>query len=100
MTTQIQQPAKSIVSSGFPHLKLSKSKLNFMVDALLLVLLVSTIVTAFVNIELHKWLGTGMAAVLVVHLIQHWAWVKGVAPRILRSNEPFSAKPWLTCCCW
>lgn len=84
MTTQIQQPAKSIVSSGFPHLKLSKSKHNFMVDALLLVLLVGTFVTAFVNIELHKWLGAGMTAVLVVHLMQHWSWVKGVAPRIFK----------------
>jgi hypothetical protein len=92
MTTQIQQPAKSIVSSGFPHLKLSKSKLNFMVDVLLLVLLVGASVTAFVDIELHKWLGTGMAAMLVVHLIQHWSWVKGVVPRIFKVKRTVLSK--------
>lgn len=92
MTTQIQEPANGTISGGLLPLKFSKSKINFIVDATLLLLFVGTIVTAFVNIEMHKWFGRGMAIGLVIHLVQHWSWVKGVAPRIFKVKRTVLSK--------
>ena len=92
MTTQIQKLANGTISGGLIRLKFSKSKSNFIVEATLLLLFVGTIVTAFVSIEMHKWFGGGMAVGLVIHLVQHWSWVKGVAPRIFKVKQTVLSK--------
>lgn len=59
-------------------------------DALLLVGFVLLFQVDWTGLPLHEWLGAGLLALVLVHLLPHWSWVKAVAARLFR---PTAARP-------
>ncbi len=54
---------------------LARTRLDFWLDALLLVAYTLAYSLGFTGIATHEWLGIGLGAVLLVHLTLHWDWV-------------------------
>jgi hypothetical protein len=54
------------------------SKINWLLD---LVILIGFLLLFFLNItgvSLHQWLGLGIFLLIMIHLINHWDWVKSI----------------------
>src|SRR5580693_2067226 len=54
---------------------LARTRLDFWLDALLLVAYTLAYSLGFTGIATHEWLGIGLGVVLLVHLTLHWDWV-------------------------
>lgn len=54
---------------------LARSRLDFWLDAVLLVAYTLAYSLGFTGIATHEWLGIGLGVVLLVHLTLHWDWV-------------------------
>jgi hypothetical protein len=54
---------------------LARTRLDFWLDALLLVAYTLAYGLGFTGIATHEWLGIGLGVVLLVHLTLHWDWV-------------------------
>ena len=54
---------------------LARTRLDFWLDALLLVAFTLAYSLGFTGIATHEWLGIGLGVVLLVHLTLHWDWV-------------------------
>ena len=63
---------------------LARTRLDFWLDALLLVAYTLAYSLGFTGIATHEWLGIGLGVVLLVHLTLHWDWVIGTTRRLLR----------------
>ncbi len=64
--------------------KINKTTINFWFDLALLTLVLSTLVSAFVNISTHKWLGGSMVAAVSFHLALHRQWIQAISQRFLK----------------
>ena len=54
---------------------LARTRLDFWLDALLLVAYTLAYSLGFTGVATHEWLGIGLGVVLLVHLTLHWDWV-------------------------
>jgi hypothetical protein len=54
---------------------LARTRLDFWLDALLLVAYTLAYSLGFTGIASHEWLGIGLGLVLLIHLTLHWDWV-------------------------
>jgi hypothetical protein len=63
---------------------LARTRLDFWLDALLLVAFTLAYSLGFTGIAFHEWLGIGLGVVLLVHLTLHWDWVTRTTRRLLR----------------
>jgi Domain of unknown function (DUF4405) len=63
---------------------LAQTRLDFWLDALLLVAFTLAYSLGFTGIAAHEWLGIGLGAVLLVHLTLHWDWVIRTTRKLLR----------------
>src|SRR5689334_7127270 len=63
---------------------LARTRLDFWLDALLLVAYTLAYSLGFTGIATHEWLGVGLGAALLVHLTLHWDWVILVTRKLLR----------------
>jgi hypothetical protein len=54
---------------------LARTRLDFWLDALLLVAYTLAYSLGFTGIATHEWLGIGLGVALLVHLTLHWDWV-------------------------
>jgi len=63
---------------------LARTRLDFWLDAFLLVAYVLAYSLGFTGIATHEWLGIGLGAVLLVHLTLHWDWVIRTTLKLLR----------------
>jgi uncharacterized protein DUF4405 len=63
---------------------LARTRLDFWLDALLLVAYTLAYSLGFTGIATHEWLGVGLGAALLVHLTLHWDWVIRVTGKLLR----------------
>ena len=60
------------------------TRLDFWLDALLLVTYTLAYSLGFTGIAAHEWLGIGLGVVLLVHLALHWDWVIRTTRKLLR----------------
>jgi Domain of unknown function (DUF4405) len=63
---------------------LARTRLDFWLDALLLVAYALAYSLGFTGIATHEWLGIGLGVVLLVHLTLHWDWVIRTTRKLLR----------------
>jgi Domain of unknown function (DUF4405) len=70
VTSQADSPAKAS-----RRRVLAQTRLDFWLDALLLVAYTLAYSLGFTGIAVHEWLGIGLGLVLLVHLTLHWDWV-------------------------
>jgi Domain of unknown function (DUF4405) len=63
---------------------LARTRLDFWLDALLLVAYTLAYSLGFTGIATHEWLGIGLGVVLLVHLTLHWDWVTRTTRKLLR----------------
>ena len=79
VTSQADSPAKAS-----RRRVLARTRLDFWLDALLLVAYTLAYSLGFTGIAIHEWLGIGLGMVLVVHLTLHWDWVVRTTRKLLR----------------
>jgi hypothetical protein len=67
-----------------------KQKRNWLVDAILFLGFLGTFFLDQTGVSWHQWLGIGIGALVVYHLIVHWSWVKTLTSRLfsLKSGQP------------
>jgi Domain of unknown function (DUF4405) len=70
--TSVEQPLTAVSSRR--HV-LARTRLDFWLDAVLLVAYTLAYSLGFTGIAVHEWLGIGLGLVLVTHLALHWDWV-------------------------
>ena len=63
---------------------LARTRLDFWLDALLLVAYTLAYSLGFTGIATHEWLGIGLGAALLVHIALHWDWVVRATGNLLR----------------
>ena len=63
---------------------LARTRLDFWLDAVLLVAFTLAYSLGFTGIATHEWLGIGLGVALLVHLTLHWDWVVRTSRRLLR----------------
>jgi hypothetical protein len=63
---------------------LARTRLDFWLDALLLVAYTLAYSLGFTGIATHEWLGIGLGLVLLVHITLHWDWVIRTTRKLLR----------------
>jgi Domain of unknown function (DUF4405) len=63
---------------------LARTRLDFWLDALLLLAYTLAYSLGFTGIAAHEWLGIGLGVVLLVHLTLHWDWVIRTTRKLLR----------------
>src|ERR1700677_4603641 len=63
---------------------LARARLDFWLDALLLVAYTLAYSLGFTGIATHEWLGIGLGEVLLVHLTLHCDWVIRTTRKLLR----------------
>jgi hypothetical protein len=68
-------------------MKTNHPKHNWFVDALLFVSFLIACWLELTGIEMHQWLGMGVGAFAIYHLVAHWAWVKNVASRFFSNTS-------------
>jgi hypothetical protein len=62
---------------------LARTRLDFWLDALLIIAYTLAYSLGFTGIAIHEWLGIGLGVVLLVHLTLHWDWVIRTTRRLL-----------------
>ncbi len=63
---------------------LARTRLDFWLDAVLLLAFTLAYSLGFTGIATHEWLGIGLGVVLLVHLTLHWDWVIRTTRKLLR----------------
>ena len=63
---------------------LARTRLDFWLDALLLVAFTLAYSLGFTGIPTHEWIGIGLGVALLVHLTLHWEWVIRTTRKLLR----------------
>ncbi len=61
---------------------MSKMKINFFLDFLILIVYLIIMEPLFTGISLHEWIGLGLGIAFVVHIILHWKWVVECTKRL------------------
>jgi cytochrome b len=61
---------------------MARTRLDFCLDAALLIAYVLAYSIGFTGLAIHEWLGLGLGFVLVVHLTLHWDWVVRTTRRL------------------
>src|ERR1700728_4183829 len=67
---------------------LARTRLDFWLDALLLVAYTLAYSLGFTGIASHEWLGIGLGLALLIHLTLHWDWVIRTTRRLLNPRGP------------
>ncbi len=68
-----------------PHKKRrgwSETLKNFWLDIVLFIAFIVDMNVRFTGLTIHEWLGIGLGAALVYHLLLHWNWIVAITRRI------------------
>ena len=63
----------------------TKNRYKWILNALLAAGFMFTFLLDLTGLVFHQWLGLAVGAVSVLHLVNHWAWVKAISMRFLDS---------------
>lgn len=69
---------------------MSKTKINLLVDTALFLIFLMVYQEKATGNAVHEWLGVGIAAVIMVHILLHWDWVVNITRRFFQKikSEP------------
>ena len=69
---------------------MSKTKMNLMLDSALFLIFLIVYQEKATGETVHEWLGVGIAAVIIVHILLHWQWVVSITQRFFQKikSEP------------
>lgn len=70
----------------------NKTALNFWFDLVLLVLLILTGISAYMDKQLHQTFGLAMSAAVPLHLWLHWNWVMAMLTRFQKAKPEMRLK--------
>lgn len=82
---QIQQsPSQSVPLKAQNGIRINPTTMNFWFDLGMLLLFLFAVASAFAENSIHPWMGTGMAAAVLIHLFRHRAWIKATVLRLFK----------------
>ena len=81
-------PADATPGIGRRRRIAARTRLDFWLDALLLLGYTLAYSYGFTGIAIHEWLGIGLGLALLIHLTLHWDWVIRTTRRLLRPRGP------------
>lgn len=64
--------------------KWSKLLTNLVIDLLFLVAFLASVEVKGTGLAIHEWLGVGILAFIMVHVLLHWNWVAAVTKKFFR----------------
>ncbi len=67
---------------------MNKTKTNLVLDSLLFVLFIIAFWLDLTGLGVHQWLGVAIGAIIAVHVLLHWKWVKNVTARFFGRTSP------------
>lgn len=69
---------------------MSKTKINLILDSALFLIFLVVYQQKATGQVVHEWLGVGIAAVIIVHILLHWQWVVSITQRFFQQikREP------------
>lgn len=69
---------------------MSKTKINLTLDVALFLVFLVVYQEKATGEVVHEWLGVGLAAVIIVHILLHWQWVVSITQRFFQKikSEP------------
>ncbi len=68
----------------------AKNRLKWLVNGILFVGFLITYFLDLTGLPIHQWLGLIVGAVVLLHLLNHWPWVKAVTQRFFKSSTSTS----------
>mgnify|MGYP001129233380 FL=1 len=68
----------------------TKHASNWLIDAALFIGLIAAFFLDLTGIELHQWIGVGIGAIALYHLLAHWQWISAVTNRFFGKTSPRS----------
>jgi hypothetical protein len=63
---------------------ISRTKLNLLLDIALLLIFAVTYQAKATGLTLHEWLGVGIGAVIISHILLHWQWVVAITKKFFK----------------
>lgn len=63
---------------------MSKMKINFFLDFLILAVFLIIMEPLFTGITLHEWIGLGVGLTFIIHILLHWKWVVEATKRLFK----------------
>lgn len=69
---------------------ISKTKMNLILDIALFLVFLVVYQAKATGETVHEWLGVGIAAVIIIHILLHWQWVVSITQRFFQKikSEP------------
>ncbi|MEW5959989.1 MAG: DUF4405 domain-containing protein [Chloroflexota bacterium] len=69
---------------------MSKTKINLVLDSALFLVFLIVYQAKATGETVHEWLGVGIAAVIIIHILFHWPWVVNITQRFFQKikTEP------------
>ncbi len=61
----------------------NKQNAKWWVDSILFALFIVAFLLNITGLDLHQWIGIGVAVLGLYHLVTHWSWVKAVTRRLI-----------------
>ena len=63
---------------------ISRTKLNLLLDIALFLIFAVTYQAKATGITVHEWLGVGIGAVIITHILLHWQWVVAITKQFFK----------------
>ncbi len=63
---------------------MSKMKINFFLDLLIVIVYLLIMEPLFTGITLHEWIGLGVGVAFIIHILLHWKWVVEATKRLFK----------------
>lgn len=73
----------------------TKHTSNWLIDAALFLGLIAAFFLDLTGLALHQWIGVGIGAIALYHLVVHWQWVSAVTGRFFGKTTPRSRSYYL-----
>ncbi|MBI1882191.1 MAG: DUF4405 domain-containing protein [Chloroflexi bacterium] len=69
---------------------MSKTKINLILDTALFLIFLLVYQAKATGDVVHEWLGVGIAAAIIIHILLHWDWVVNITQRFFQKikSEP------------
>jgi hypothetical protein len=66
---------------------ISKTKINLILDITLFLVFLVVYQAKATGVAIHEWLGVGIAAAIIIHILLHWQWVVNISQRFFQKIQ-------------